>query len=221
MPKLSMLATVFFAIGLAVVLWLFVHAIRKVLGAKLRALVSSRRSRVIRLIVLVFGVGFILVSQLLFWISSGMVGFRPVSEDESIAVIEFRHSDGGAPIMSIAARSLDSDQIINTVVIMRSEAVAVEVEALSFPEWLRVVDMTDCYRVSSVRFIGEFVISGDDPGEQRIQEGVESLWRFFEAAGKLLPTIKASRILSDPIYFVPGTQLEVFATDLRITLSQR
>ncbi len=220
MFRLSTIAALLFTLGVALVIWLFGRAIIRLRSQSRPPRWSKRRLRAIRVAALLLGLGLIGISQLLFWISSGLDGFNPITAEQSIALIEFHQPENGEPTMSIATRKSDSDKMIAVNIVMGTEAAAIEVEVLSFPAWLSFLDIEDCYRISSVQFSGEQTVAGNRSGEHKLQQDVEPVWRFFEHVSDILPTFKASKIVSDPVYFAAGTRLEVFTTKSQVVLSE-
>jgi hypothetical protein len=173
---------------------------------------------VVKAFVLVTGIGLIVIAQLLFWVSANLKVFTPLDPSRPIAAISFSQPEESDPIMSLATRKSDSEQMISTNISMRSEAVVLEVEILRFPKSFSVLDIKDSYRISSVKFIDAQSDSQSDLAERRIQQDVESLWGFFDRLSTVLPAFKAAKIMSDPLQFEDAAELEVYVSASQIVL---
>jgi len=217
--KLSILASAFFLTGIVVIVLLFLRTVRnlRLHGAAVRQ--SSKRLPVVKVVTLLVGVGFVVLSQFLFWVGASLTAFQHIDPDRPVAVIGFSHVEGSDPTMNLATRTSGSEQMVSIDVVMRSEAAALEIEVLRFPEWFGFLDMTDSYRISSVKFIEAQDDSQSDVAEKRIQQNVESLWRFFERLGTVFPAIDATKITSDPVYFEAGKELYVYTSASRVVLA--
>ncbi len=216
--KLSILATVFFVAGMAVVLWLFFRIIRRLRQQSTLITLSRKRMPVVKALVLVAGIGLIVIAQLLFWISGNLKAFTPLDPSKPIAAISFRQPEKSDPIMSLATRKSDSDQMISCDINMRSEVAVLEVEILRFPKSFSVLDIKDSYRISSVKFIDAQSDSQSELSERRIQQDVESLWGFFDRLSAVLPVIRATKIMSNPLQFEDAGELEVYVSESQIVL---
>jgi hypothetical protein len=173
---------------------------------------------VVKALVLVAGIGSIVIAQLLFWIGANLKAYTPLDPSKPIAAISFSQPEESDPIMSLATRKSDSEQMISTDISMRSEVVVLEVEILRFPKSFSVLDIKDSYRISSIKFIDALSDSQSDLAERRIQQDVEPLWSFFDRLSAVLPAIKAAKITSDPLQFKDAGELEVYIAASQIVL---
>ena|GEM_PF-2648871 len=216
--KLSILATLFFAVGMAVVLWLFFRIVRGLRQQSNLIRLSRKRMLVVKALVLAIGIGFIVIAQFLFWVDANLKAFTPLDPTRPIAAISFKQPEESDPIMSLATRKSDSEQMIPTDISMRSEIAVLEVEILRFPKSFSVLDIKDSYRISSVKFIDAQSDSQIDLAERRIQQDVESLWSFLDRLSAVLPAIRAAKIISNPLQFKDAAELEVYVAASQIVL---
>jgi hypothetical protein len=212
------MATVFFVAGMAAVLWLFFLIIRRLRQQSTLIRLSRKRMPVVKALVLVTGIGFIVTAQLLFWISSNLKTFAPLDPSKPIATISFSQPEESDPVMSLATRKSDSEQMISFDLNMRSEVAVLEVEILRFPKSFSVLDIKDSYRISSVKLIDAQSDSLSDLAERRIQQDVESLWSFFDRLSAVFPAFKAAKIKSNPLQFEDAAELEVYIAESQIVL---
>ena len=216
--KLSILATVFFVAGMAVVLWLFFNSIQRLRQKSTLIGLSWKRIPLVKALVLVAAIGSIVIAQLLFWIGANLKAFSPLDPSRPSAAISFSLPEESDPIMSLATRKSDSEQMISIDISMRSEIAVLEVEILRFPKLFSVLDMKDSYRISSVKFVDVQSDSQRNLAERRIQQDVESLWSFFDRLSAVLPAIRAMKIISNPLQFEDAAELEVYVAASQIVL---
>jgi hypothetical protein len=162
-----------------------------------------------------------MISHILFWVNSDLAAFTPVDPDTPIVVISFQHEQGGDPMMRLAISKPGSQQPVSADMVMQSDLAVLEVEVIRFPKWLSILDMSDSYRVSSVTFHGPPGDSVSVSTQREIQKDVESLWIFFDRLSSIVPALRASKIVSDPIRFEVGRELEVYSSVSRVILSER
>jgi hypothetical protein len=216
--KLSILATLFFVAGIALVLWLFLLVIRRIRQQSSLIGLSWKRMLVVKALVLASGIGLIVIAQFLFWVDANLKAFTPLDPSKPIAAISFRQPEESDPIMSLATRKSLSEQMIRTEISMRSETAVLEVEILRFPKSFSVLDIEDSYRISSVKFIEAQSDSQIDLAERRIQQDAESLWRFLDRISAILPAVRTAKIVSNPLQFEETAELEVYISASQIVL---
>ena len=217
--KLTIIASVLFAVGVAAVIWTFVAVVMN-LRRTVVARISKKRFPVVKVVVLVLGLILVALSQLTFWVNAGLGTFVPIDPDKPFCVLTFEHPQESDPIMYLVTRKANPEKLLPIKIIMRSDVAVLEVEVLRFPAFLNSLDFKDVCRLSSVKFLSDTGVPLDSLPEKRIRQNSESLWNFFDLISGFLSSVKTSKIVSDPIYFQLGSELTVYTSASRIVLSE-
>ncbi len=217
--KLSTIGALLFVIGLGLIAWMFVRTLSK-LSSK-RNSVFSKTRRVTFGKVLVFCIGLIIIAaaQFCFWLTANLNAYAPVDPDQPIAVVSFEQPFESDPIMNLSIRRGDSQGLIPSKIVMQANVAVLEIEVIKFSESLEFLELSDHYRVATVRFLEKSGAPLDSLPYKSIQEDAQKLWNFFDKLGNYVPAIKTSKIISDPLYFDKNATFNIYASTSRIVMS--
>jgi len=214
---LIVLAACFFVVGVGLVSWILVSVLANI-GR--RGLTTRRNGKAIwRVLIPVSGILLITLSQILFWMNSGLRAYSTTESELPLSTIGFHDSNQSGRIMTVASRSISSDKMMQVELLMRSDAAVLEVETIRFAAAFDVLGLTEYSRISSVRMIDSKDISPDPVYERKIQPESESLWEVLDMIGRFFPVVETSRSFSEPLFFEDGTEINVFSEKSMILLA--
>ncbi len=214
---LAVLAAFLFVVGLALVSWILVSVVANI---RRRGVVTHRQGRAIwRVVIPVSGILLIALSQLLFWMNSGLKAYSIAEFALPLGTISFHESGQSDRIMTVTSRSISSDRMMPVEILMRSDAAVLEVETIRFAAPFGIFGLTEYCRISTVIMIDSRNRSPEPLYERKFQPESESVWIMLDEIGRFFSIVETSKYLSEPVFFEDGAEIQVFSEKSRILLA--
>jgi len=219
-PKLATFAFLIFAVGLGLVIWIFLRVVAGIKERKVNRFDARKENWWLRAIALTFALILIALSQGILWFNSNLRIYMPLDPNIPLARISFYESENERPRMILATFDEQNHPLLADEIFVDDSLFQIEVEILRFKKLGQLFGLQEVYRFSRLLSLSDSEDSSNNQAPISLGSEEVRISDFVKFSKKMVALAYYKRILTDPFRLDRRQMLELSYTDvglLRLT----